>query len=95
MIGAPKSDASVRTIPIDPDVTAPALKEWKLKCPPSDLVFPTRTGKPQDYNGIRDGSIDPVMRAAKLIGKDGEPNIHHMPSVISLRRGASTEGARG
>jgi integrase len=73
VIGAPKSDASVRTIPIDPDVMAPALKEWKLKCPPSDFVFPTRTGKPQDYNGIRDGSIDPAMRAAKLIGKDGEP----------------------
>ena len=39
VIGAPKSDASVRTIPIDPDVMAPALKEWKLKCPPSDFVL--------------------------------------------------------
>jgi len=73
VIGAPKSDASVRTIPLDPDVMAPALKEWKLKCPPSDFVFPTRTGKPQDYNGIRDGSIDPVMKAARLVNKDGEP----------------------
>ena len=73
VIGAPKSDSSVRTIPIDPDVMAPALREWKLKCPPSDYVFPTRTGKPQDYNGIRDGSIDPVMKAARLVDKDGEP----------------------
>jgi integrase len=73
VIGAPKSDSSVRTIPLDPDVMVPALREWKLKCPPSDFVFPTRTGKPQDYNGIRGGSIDPVMKAAKLVNKDGEP----------------------
>jgi integrase len=95
VIGAPKSDASVRTIPIDPDVMAPALKEWKLKCPPSDFVFPTRTGKPQDYNGIRDGSIDPAMRAAKLIGKDGEPKYTPHASVISLRRGASIRRRAG
>jgi integrase len=73
VIGAPKSDSSVRTIPLDPDVMVPALREWKLKCPRSDFVFPTRTGKPQDYNGIRDGSIDPVMKAARLVDKDGEP----------------------
>jgi integrase len=73
VIGAPKSDSSVRTIPLDPDVMVPALREWKLKCPPSDFVFPTRTGKPQDYNGIRDGSIDPVMKVAKLVDMDGEP----------------------
>ncbi len=73
VIGAPKSNSSVRTIPLDPDVMVPALKEWKLKCPPSDFVFPTRTGKPQDYTVIREGSIDPVMKAARLVNGDGGP----------------------
>jgi integrase len=74
VIGVPKSDSSVRTIPLDPDVMVPALREWKLKSPPSDFVFSTRTGKPQDYNGLVRGTLDPVMRAAHLVvGKDQEP----------------------
>jgi len=73
VIGAPKSDSSVRTIPLDPEVMVPALKEWKLKCPPSDFVFPTKTGNSTDYNGIVRGSIEPVMKAARIVDKDGEP----------------------
>jgi integrase len=73
VIGAPKSNSSARTIPLDPEVMVPALREWKLKCPPSDFVFPTRTGKPQAYTVIRESSIDPVMKAAKLVDKDGAP----------------------
>jgi integrase len=73
VIGAPKSNSSVRTIPLDPEVMVPALREWKLKCPPSDYLFPTRSGKPQAYTVICNGSIDPVMKAAKLVDKDGEP----------------------
>lgn len=75
VIGAPKSDSSVRTIPLDPEIMVPALKEWKVKCSPSDrdLVFPTRTGKPQDYNSIVQWSLNPAMKAARVIGKDGEP----------------------
>jgi len=40
-IGAPKSSASHRTIPIGPAL-ARTLKQWKLRCPPSEmkLVFP-------------------------------------------------------
>ena len=73
VIGAPKSDSSVRTIPIDPDVMLPALKAWKLKCPPSEFVFPTSSGKSTDYNGIVRGSIDPVMKTARIVDKNGEP----------------------
>lgn len=67
-VGAPKSDSSVRTIPLDPHVMGPALKEWKLKCPPSegDFVFPTKTGKPQDYNSLVDWTLNPMMLAAKI-----------------------------
>ena len=69
----PQVYSSIRTIPIDPDVMVPALKKWKLKCPPSDFVFPTRTGKSTDYNSIVNGSFNPAMKAAKLVDKDGEP----------------------
>lgn len=42
-IGAPKSAAGYRTIPIGPALAA-ALKAWKLRCPPSplNLMFPSR-----------------------------------------------------
>jgi integrase len=30
VIGAPKSNSSVRTIPLDPEVMIPALREWKV-----------------------------------------------------------------
>lgn len=43
-IGSPKSDSSVRTIPLDREAMVPALKEWKRKCPPSDFVFPHKYG---------------------------------------------------
>jgi integrase len=44
-IGAPKSAAGTRTIPIGPAL-ASALKAWKLRCPPNplNLVFPGRAG---------------------------------------------------
>jgi integrase len=49
-VGRLKSDSSARTIPIDRDVMIPALREWKLKSPPSDFVFPTRSGH-SEHNG--------------------------------------------
>lgn len=41
-IGAPKSAAGTRTLPIGPGLVR-KLKEWKLRCPPTDLglVFPS------------------------------------------------------
>jgi integrase len=42
-LGAPKSNAGTRTIPIGPAL-ATSLKAWKLRCPPCDfnLMFPNR-----------------------------------------------------
>ena len=73
VIGAPKSDSSVRTIPLAPDVLT-ALKEWRLACPKGEagLVFPSSTGQIEHHaNMLR--SLRPVMLAAELINKDGEP----------------------
>ncbi|MEG3089525.1 tyrosine-type recombinase/integrase [Sphingomonas sp. PB4P5] len=52
-IGAPKSDAGHRTIPIGPTL-ALELKRWKLRCPasPTKLLFPNGRGKPMSQHSI-------------------------------------------
>ncbi|MEG3144243.1 tyrosine-type recombinase/integrase [Sphingomonas sp. RT2P30] len=52
-IGAPKSAAARRSIPIGKSLIA-ALRKWKLQCPPSkqDLVFPNERGGVLDQKGI-------------------------------------------
>jgi integrase len=73
-IGAPKSASSRRTIPLDPDVLTPALKELKLACPKGEtgLVFPTGTGR-IDHHANMLRSLTPVMVAAGVVDKDGKP----------------------
>jgi integrase len=69
-IGAPKSEASRRTIPLGPELIL-ALKEWKLACPKSDLdlVFPTSTGAIEHHkNMLR--SLGPIMKAAHVLKND-------------------------
>jgi integrase len=72
-IGTPKSGSSVRSIPIDRDVMVPALQQWKIKCPPSEFVFPTSTGKAERHTNCLRGLL-PIMAAAGVAktGKDGE-----------------------
>jgi integrase len=73
VIGPPKSEASVRTIDLGPRALN-ALKEWKLACPNGEdgLVFPTAEGKVEHHaNMLR--SLAPVMVAAGVVDKDGEP----------------------
>jgi integrase len=50
-IGAPKSDAGHRTIPVGPTMIG-ILKRWKLRCPPSAtrLMFPNGKGKPMSQH---------------------------------------------
>lgn len=52
-IGAPKSDAGTRDVVMNGTV-AKTLKEWKLRCPKSDLglVFPTSKGTVQNHSNI-------------------------------------------
>jgi integrase len=73
VIGAPKSDSSVRAIPLAPDLLA-ALKEWKLACPKGEagLVFPSSTGQIEHHSNML-RSLRPIMCAAGLVDKDGEP----------------------
>src|SRR5260370_27259359 len=52
-IGSPKSEAGTRDS-VFPRIVAKALKDWKLRCPKSDLglVFPTSTGTVQNHSNI-------------------------------------------
>jgi integrase len=63
-IGAPKSKAGSRTVPLAPELVT-ALKAWKIACPISaaDLVFPTGTGE-----RLREtGESKPLMTYRKRI----------------------------
>ncbi|UXS38357.1 site-specific integrase [Agrobacterium tumefaciens] len=79
-IGAPKSEAGERTVPIPPMVIG-ALTEWKTKCPVGKLglVFPTGAGTVEQLANIRRRGLIPTMIAAGVTidtgetDKDGQP----------------------
>ena len=73
-IGAPKSKAGTRTVPLPPLVVN-ALKQWKLACPPSelDLVFPSATGRVLRHQMVLYQTLRPVLRAAGIVDASGEP----------------------
>jgi integrase len=75
-IGAPKSAKSRRTVPFGSFVSN-TLKEWKLACPPGELVFPNTKGN-LDFlaNIIQRGLIPTVMAAGLVV--DGKPKYHGM-----------------
>lgn len=63
VIGAPKSKAGRRSIPIPPALVR-MLKEWRLECPPGDLVFPSDEGRPQSLANIYNRAWKPIQIAA-------------------------------
>jgi integrase len=72
-IGKLKSAKSRRAIPIDTENLLPALRQWHMASEhKSSLVFPTSTGAVEHHkNMVR--SLEPVMKAAKVVDKNGEP----------------------
>ncbi len=64
-IGSTKSRAGQRAVPVPP-VVVNTLREWKLKCPAGDLVFPTAAGNPQSHSNIVNRGLIPAMKAAGL-----------------------------
>jgi integrase len=73
-MGAPKSEAGERTIPMTPMV-ANTLKEWKLTCPRRDgaldLVFPNGAGKVEAHANFCNRGWYPLQIACGLIDDDG------------------------
>jgi integrase len=70
-IGSPKTDASKRVVPFG-KVVANTLKEWKLKCPDGELVFPNGKGKVEFHTHIVNRGFIPAQIAAGIITKDGK-----------------------
>lgn len=73
-IGAPKSAAGDRTIPMSPMVVN-VLREWKLACPKGELglVFPNGNGNVENHANIVNRDFGPLQIVAKITGSDGKP----------------------
>jgi integrase len=71
-MGAPKSAAGDRTVPLPPTVVN-TLREWKLACPKSelDLVFPSGKGRVAFYNNIIEGGLWPTLVNAGVVTQTG------------------------
>jgi integrase len=65
-MGAPKSAAGERTIPI-PQILANALREWKLQCPKGEIVFPNGAGNVELHQNIVNRGWKPTQLAAGVI----------------------------
>jgi integrase len=71
VIGEPKSKAGHRTVPLGPMVLN-TLREWKLKCPQSELAFPTLRGGICRHKDIVRALQKAGLRAGLLDG-EGSP----------------------
>lgn len=72
-IDKPKSEAGERAVPLPP-LALTTLREWRLRCPRSDLglTFPTRSGRVQDRaNIVR--ALNAAWVAAGVVAPDGGP----------------------
>ena len=72
-IGAPKSESSRRSVPVDSSMLLPALKAWKIACPitAADLVFPTALGEIAHHEAVL-RSLEPIMAAAGVVDEAGK-----------------------
>jgi integrase len=71
VIGAPKSDASKREIPLSPMVVN-ALKEWRLACPSQKFVFVNGRGNIRRHAEVADNFYT-LQRAIGLVDEQGKP----------------------
>jgi integrase len=80
-LGAPKSKAGRRDIPLPP-IVVNTLREWKLASSSSELVFPSRSGQPMSRGSIIDTGWHPVQIAAGVVEETGSPKY---PGLHALR----------
>ena len=73
-MGAPKSAAGERTVPLPPTVVN-TLREWKLACPKGelDLIFPNGSGKVEFHANVLQRGLWPTMIAAGVVTETGQP----------------------
>jgi integrase len=74
-IGSPKSSAAKRTV-IIPYSLVTLLRNWKIECGPSQLVFPTSLGNVQSNTDIHRSGWRPLQIAARVTRADGSPRLN-------------------
>lgn len=86
-IGAPKSRAGIRTIPMAPTVFK-VLSEWKDLAPESslDLAFPNSVGKVQNYSNIYNRVFKPMLVNNGIVGHQGQAKF----GIHALRHAAAS-----
>jgi integrase len=91
-MGAPKSEAGERTIPMTPMV-ANTLKEWKLACPRRDgtlgLVFPNGAGKVESHGNFCGRGWYPLQIEIGLTEDTGEKDAEGKP-ILRAKYGFHT-----
>ena len=92
-IGSPKSAAGRRGIPLAPMVIS-TLREWKLRCPPSELVFPTGRGKPESLGNIYRRLWAPLQLECGIVDEAGKPrhrfhDLRHFTASWLIAQGFS------
>ncbi len=70
-MGAPKSAAARRDIPMTPLVMN-TLREWRLVCPKGGLVFPNGRGLVENLSNIQARGVAPAQIAAGIVDADGK-----------------------
>ena len=82
-IGAPKSAASKREIPLVP-MAINALKQWRLECPAGelDLVFPNNAGRVDSPPNIQRRVWGPLQIECGLVDGSGPPPLS-VPQLAS------------
>jgi integrase len=69
-LGALKSEAANRTVPLHADLVA-ILREWKLACPHGELVFPNGNGKVEALNNITTRGWSRAQILAGVVNREG------------------------
>ncbi|MCF3935265.1 site-specific integrase [Acuticoccus sp. M5D2P5] len=79
-IGAPKSSAGRRTIPLPP-LAANTLREWKLACPKGELglVFPNGAGNVESLGNMTRRGLWATQLAAGVVKDTGEKDEEGNP----------------
>jgi integrase len=72
-LGAPKSAAGKRDIPLTP-LALNTLRSWRTTCPPGELglVFPNGAGKIESHANLRNRVFIPLQISAGLVTDTGE-----------------------
>jgi integrase len=82
VFGPPKTDSSYRTLDLAPELVH-ALKAWKLKAPPSALVFPNQTGGPLHHAYIYKG-LKKALEACPDLPRVDVHALRHSFASIAL-----------